>query len=399
LAFAFTAKAQVRIGGTTAPNASAVLDLNTTDATNNGTKGLALPRVNGKSNVSSPVKGVLVYDTSDNKVYFYTGSAWVLVSDGQGVTSVSGALGLTVTSSTTTPTVSLPAGSSGQVLKYNGTAWAAGTDDVGSTVPSVTLGNRSWMTYNLGADPSLSPVQQVDEWASQNVAADATSPVTVMGDLYQWSRAADGHQLRTSTTSTTQATSLDAFGQPSATTAQFIIGNDDWRTGYADALAPALSWKWNSGGRANMTDPCPSGFRVPSGDEWVALVGQSGSSSTIYDNRWTVTYGAETYTWFKIADGVASTSWSAGSTTGGLALVAGDQPSYTKANTLFFLPAAGYRDSAGSFDYVGTYGYYWSSTPLSYYGYYLGFGSGYVNHAGNIANRLYGFSVRCVAEN
>jgi len=60
------------------------------------------------------------------------------------------------------------------------------------------------------------------------------------------------------------------------------------------------------------------------------------------------------------------------------------------------LKLAGYRDwDNGLYDYQGTYGYYWSSTPSTSYSYYAYFGSG----GGNIAslnNRGYGFSVRCL---
>ena len=80
-------KAQVRIGGNAAPNASAVLDLNADD-TNTGTKGLALPRVS-LTNVSTPltgtpvVNGMLVYNTNPTTIggtgvgiYCWTASAW-----------------------------------------------------------------------------------------------------------------------------------------------------------------------------------------------------------------------------------------------------------------------------------------------------------------------------------
>ncbi|GHT61995.1 hypothetical protein FACS189451_05290 [Bacteroidia bacterium] len=61
---------QVRIGGNGQPNSTAVLDLNATDATNNGTKGLALPRValssttTIPSGMGTPVNGLLVYNTA-----------------------------------------------------------------------------------------------------------------------------------------------------------------------------------------------------------------------------------------------------------------------------------------------------------------------------------------------
>jgi len=82
-------KAQVRIGGNAAPNASAVLDLNADD-TNSGTKGLALPRVALISNtmllsgVTSNLTGMMVYNTTANAaigttigIYFWNGATWV----------------------------------------------------------------------------------------------------------------------------------------------------------------------------------------------------------------------------------------------------------------------------------------------------------------------------------
>jgi len=87
---AASVKAQVRIGGNAAPNAAAVLDLNAADATNNGTKGLALPRVNLTSNtmllsgVTSNLSGMIVYNTTANStigttigIYFWNGANWV----------------------------------------------------------------------------------------------------------------------------------------------------------------------------------------------------------------------------------------------------------------------------------------------------------------------------------
>jgi len=77
---------QVRIGGDGEPNAAAVLDLNVDDDTNDGTKGLALPRVSldsddailaGTNNLS----GMLVYNTGGSLsagVYFWNGSNWIM---------------------------------------------------------------------------------------------------------------------------------------------------------------------------------------------------------------------------------------------------------------------------------------------------------------------------------
>ena len=110
-------KAQVRIGGNGAPNASAVLDLNATDATT-GTKGLALPRVNLTSNtmllpgVTQNLTGMLVYNaniTLGVGVYYWNGSNWVDLNNNYFIGSDS-IVGLS----------NIPTGAR---LEFNGTNW------------------------------------------------------------------------------------------------------------------------------------------------------------------------------------------------------------------------------------------------------------------------------------
>ena len=61
------------------------------------------------------------------------------------------------------------------------------------------------------------------------------------------------------------------------------------------------------------------------------------------------------------------------------------------------LPVAGHRSASdGSLNYVGTYGYYWSSTVSSTDSRYLVFGSGYAGM--NTVRRADGFSVRCLKD-
>jgi len=79
-------QAQVRLGGDTAPNRNAVLDLNAND-TDNGSKGLMLPRVALMSTMSSyplteHIQAMLVYNTASvNDVfpgpYYNDGTKWV----------------------------------------------------------------------------------------------------------------------------------------------------------------------------------------------------------------------------------------------------------------------------------------------------------------------------------
>jgi len=79
--------AQVRIGGNSAPQGAAVLDLNAdntaTPAANKGA--LALPRIRldsttAKLNGTTPITGMLVYNTNTTLgagIYFWSGTAWV----------------------------------------------------------------------------------------------------------------------------------------------------------------------------------------------------------------------------------------------------------------------------------------------------------------------------------
>jgi hypothetical protein len=86
--------AQVRIGGDAAPNAAAILDLNASDATNNGNLGLSLPRVSLASettplNGNTPKDGTLVYNTnssltSGTGLYYWVTDKWVKLGGGGG---------------------------------------------------------------------------------------------------------------------------------------------------------------------------------------------------------------------------------------------------------------------------------------------------------------------------
>src|SRR5574344_2515705 len=88
--------------------------------------------------------------------------------------------------------------------------WIGGTPPPTPNVTNPTTG-RIWMDRNLGAS---------------QVATSSTDEAAY-GDLYQWGRAADGHESRTSSTSTTLATS-DTPGH-----GDFITSNStpyDWRS-------------------------------------------------------------------------------------------------------------------------------------------------------------------------
>jgi len=64
--------------GTPAPNASALLELQSTN------KGLLLPRVADTNAISNPAKGLLIFSNASNSLWFYTGGYWQAANGGGG---------------------------------------------------------------------------------------------------------------------------------------------------------------------------------------------------------------------------------------------------------------------------------------------------------------------------
>jgi uncharacterized protein (TIGR02145 family) len=98
---------------------------------------------------------------------------------------------------------------------------------------------RVWMDRNLGA--SRAATSSIDDQA--------------YGDLYQWGRAADGHEKRNSTTTTT----LSSGDQPGHGSFIISISSGDWRNPQNDNL-----WQGVNG----VNNPCPVGYRLPTEAEW-----------------------------------------------------------------------------------------------------------------------------------
>ena len=190
------------------------------------------------------------------------------------------------------------------------------------TVINPTTGNI-WMDRNLGAS---------------QVATSSTDAAS-FGDLYQWGRAADGHQIRTSGT----ITALSSSDTP---------GHDSF------ILAPNSPWDWRNPQNTNLwqgvvsgvNNTCPVGYRLPTDAEWDA----------------------------------ERSSWSTNDAAGAFA-------------SPLKLPVAGYRGgSNGSLDNVGSGGFYWGSTVSSTYSRSLFFNSSFAGMF--MDNRAFGLSVRCIKD-
>tara|TARA_B110000285_G_C15110505_1_gene610767 strand:+ start:1229 stop:2116 length:888 start_codon:yes stop_codon:yes gene_type:complete len=124
---------------------------------------------------------------------------------------------------------------------FFGIAFAISSTLINAQTLTVTnpITGETWMDRNLGA----------------NQVANSSTDTEAYGHLFQWGRLADGHELRTSNTTTIVAsTSAPGHGD-------FIIGADDW-------LSPSIDELWQ--GTNGTNNPCPYGFRIPTEDEWEA---------------------------------------------------------------------------------------------------------------------------------
>jgi uncharacterized protein (TIGR02145 family) len=231
----------------------------------------------------------------------------------------------------------------GQMQYWNGTAWVtvAATVNEGATLQLIG-GIPAW----AGGTPSVANPTTGKVWMDRNlgasqVATSSTDPDSY-GDLYQWGRAADGHQIRTSGTTIT----LSAVDQPAH--GDFILAPSfphDW-------LSPQNTDLWQ--GVSGENNPCPSTYRLPTDAE----------------------LNAERVSW-------GTNNNAAGAFASPLKL-----------------PLAGSRSrTSGLVIDVGTFGHYWSSTFFNTGSLLLGFTS---NGAGNAAmagnDRSNGFSVRCIKD-
>ena len=201
----------------------------------------------------------------------------------------------------------------------------------GNTYKTVKIGEQVWMAENLNyADSVKTPSLKENSWCYGNVAANCEK----YGRLYTWTAAIDSVKL-----------------------ANDVMNPLD--CGY--------------GKTCDFSGPvqgiCPSGWHLPSGDEWKTLITAVGS---------------------KAGTALKSTSgW------GSLKGVSGNG---TDAFGFSALPA-GYRDLLGKYNSEGSFAQFWSSTEDgSYYAYYM-----YLRHNDDYANLNYyykidGRSVRCLKD-
>lgn len=223
--------------------------------------------------------------------------------------------------------------------------------------PGTTVGDTGTVTFSYQGNTVTYITVRADDnliWLQQNLGASerATSATDIAsyGDLFQWGRWDDGHQLRTSTTALASALTPNNPTGLGTGTLLFYTGNNpnDWWS----AGAGTDTWTGNPATATNGIDPCAAigpGWHMPSQTEWANIITLEGITN--------------------VATGFASN---------------------------LKLPASGQRDGGnGNLVNVSLYGGYWTNTPSGVYAKSIGILDNSVNNNDD-ALRSYGFSLRCM---
>jgi uncharacterized protein (TIGR02145 family) len=273
------------------PESSALLDLSSTN------KGFLITRVD-TANIVSPAFGLMTLAPTDSCLYLYNGINWMGMGGGGSNCSCNCS----------------SSGGTAAIFPCGGTAIPI--IDITSTTGEI------WMDRNLGASQ----------------AATSSTDAASFGDIYQWGRCSDGHEKRSSFTTTTVSLT-DTPGN-----SNFIMTTNapfDWRS-------PQNNNLWQ--GLTGINNPCPTGYRIPTESELNA----------------------------------ERLSWSSNDSAGAF-------------GSPLKLPMGGFRFyNTGSIGYVDINGYYWSSTVSGTEAQSLAFLSSFAYISTD--DRAYGFSVRCIKD-
>ena len=259
----------------TAPDESAMLDVKSTD------KGVLFPRLTQTEieDIETPANGLIVFNTDDNRLYFYDEPAgeWKEIAIGSG---------------TITP---------------GGEQWTCGDDplidarDDDRSYATVQIGTQCWMAENLNiGSPIAGTTNQTDNSTIEKYCyGDDDANCTTYGGLYQWNEmmqyvasgagvqgiCPDGWHIPTDGEWKTMEMQL-GMSQSQADT-------DDWRgTDEGEKMKSTSGWYDNGNGtNISLFTALPGGYRYTDDDFY-------GLDHLGY--WWSATANGSTYAWGRL---------------------------------------------------------------------------------------------------
>ena len=224
--------------------------------------------------------------------------------------------------------------------------------------PGNMPGDLGCVTFNYrSVQTTLTTVRGADGkiWLQQNLGSDAVATSATdenaYGDMFQWGRWDDGHQLRASQTSNVAPQPNNPTGLDGSN-GTFLTGSAEWwKTG-------TIADKWEAASVAdvmaqNGCDPCKAlgeGWSLPSQADWTNAIASEAITTL---------------------------------------------PKAFESNLKLTL--GGSRTSSGTFNFVGVRGYYWSNTTTTTTGYgkHLYYSAAIINPSSGSYREL-GMSIRCL---
>ncbi len=247
-------------------------------------------------------------------------------------------------------------GVNGELQVFNGTTWTNISGSSASAricrVPTNSGGYLVFKCHNLGADESADPLEP--SWR-------------LNGAYFQWGKKpvdTNGNNYRTKPTNGPEGFAAAPTG-PTQAQSSYEINIPGWSN------TPAVNGSWNLNEATplkTLSDPCPSGFRIPTRNEWVSIyIGREGSWVNVAGGTWDSTPANPIYDSGKMV------------------------------NNSLFLPAAGFYEIVSN--NRNSAGIYWSSTEFDLDSVYsLFFMQNFFRIQDVSASRTKGRSIRCVAQ-
>lgn len=238
--------------------------------------------VTGTAEVNRTLTATYIYTDAEADAQSGSTFQWYVANDAAGAGEV------TIAGATTLTYLIQPA-EQGKYIRFGITPKAATGTSPGTEVKSTFIGavgeattvtfiyNGVSVTYGIINSPNGTGKKWLDRNLGATRLAQTVDDYLAYGDMFQWGRLADGHQLvnrtgpndadvtgLTGTTSPTPPYETSSTDIP--TTNKFILNSaanvgGDWRV-------PQNSNLWQ--GVNGINNPCPTGWRIPTKAEWIA---------------------------------------------------------------------------------------------------------------------------------